>query len=265
MRFSRKTARWITVIAVVLAVVSIQAYLQVVPPVTIVSSGSMQHSDKWQPNVLNTGDMALVKKVTNVSGVITYVQGRNTGFSSFGEYGNVIIYRAITGTLIIHRAILYLSWSDGKPVVEGYHNQSWLAVTGNYILIKDMGYAHRSLYISISDYRNDSGFITAGDYNLGSLNLSYQGQYKAYAAADQDGIFNFYDPPVKLTQILGKAVLDIPWIGLVKLTFSWGLGFQKPYPVPLGSYDYLVLSLGAIFTGLLFPYRRTMNFLRNRK
>lgn len=265
MHLSRKVFRWIAVIAVVVVLVGIQAYLQVIPPVTVVSSGSMQHSGNWQANALNTGDMALVKKVNNVSGVVTYVQGRNTGMQSFGEYGNVIIYRTFGGTLIIHRAILYLTWHHGNPVVEGYHNQSWITVSKDRIVIYDMGYAHRNLLINIGNYQNQSGFITAGDYNLGSLNISYDKSLNAYGAADQDGIFPFNDPPVSLSKVVGKAVLGIPWIGLIKLSFEWSLGLQKQTtPVPNGAYTGLIITLAALFTLAVFPYRRVAAKLRGK-
>ncbi len=266
MRITRKSTKWIALLAVVVAVVAVQAYLQVVPPVTVISSGSMQHSDNWQSDVLNTGDMALVKKVSSVSQVVTYVQGRNTGMKTFGEYGNVVIYKAPVGTLIIHRAILYLSWHNGQPVVGGYHNQSWLSVTNDHIIVRDMGYAHRNLLINIGDFHNVSGFITTGDYNLGTLNISYDSQLNAYAAADQDGIFQFNDPPVNVSQILGKAVLDIPWLGLIKLTVSWDLGVQQQTtPVPNGAYSYLTITLVAFFAVVLFPYTRVYNLIRKRK
>ncbi len=265
LRITKRSSGWLVLIAVVAILIGMQLYLQVAPPVTVVSSGSMQHSGNWQYNVLNTGDMALIKKVSKVSDVVTYVQGRNSNYSTFGEYGNVIVYNSDSGILIIHRAILYLSWKDGLPVVGGYHNQSWMEVNSKYILIKDMGYAHRNLVIYISNYTGKSGFITTGDYNLGSLDIKYNATLNAYGAADQDNIFSFSDPPVNVSQVVGKAVLDVPWVGLLKLTVSWELGYMKPSPVPNGSYEYLVLSLAAVFTAALFPYKRTMRLLRSHK
>lgn len=266
MRVTGKSAKWLAVIALVIVVIAIQAYLEVIPPVTIISSGSMQHSDNWQYNILNTGDMALVKKVHSVSNVVTYVQGRETGMKTFGDYGNVIIYKTSENTLIIHRAIFYLSWNHGKPVIQGYTNQSWIEINGDQIIIHGMGYAHRNLLVNVGNYVNDSGFITTGDYNLGSLNISYDLQYNAYGAADQDGIFPFNDPPVNVSQILGKAVFDIPWLGLVKLTIQWGLGLQhQETPVPNGSYTYLSVTLIAFFTVVMFPYRRVSKLLRKPK
>lgn len=266
MHSGKKVIRWVAVVAIVMILTGIQLYLQVVPPVTVVSSGSMQHSGNWQANVLNTGDMALVKKVNSVSGVVTYVQGRDSGMKSFGEYGNVIIYRNLAGTLIIHRAILYLNWHNGNPVVEGYHNQSWLNITKNRIVIYDVGYSHRNLLINIGNYLNQSGFITTGDYNLGSLNISYNRALNAYAAADQDGIFTFNDPPVNISQVVGKAVLGIPWLGLIKLTFEWNFGLQKQTtPVPNGAYTGLAATLFVIFALVFFPYRRVGRILLTKR
>src|SRR5207244_6109070 len=42
--------------------------------------------------------------------VITYIEGRANGYSTYGDYGDVIIFRrAGTATPIIHRAIMYVN------------------------------------------------------------------------------------------------------------------------------------------------------------
>lgn len=264
-RLSRKHLKWFAILFIVLALVGIESYLQTVPPVTIVSSGSMQHSDNWQPGILNTGDISLVKKTANVSDIITYVQGRISGFSSFGEYGNVIIYKAPNGLLIIHRAILFLTWHNGNPVIRGITSEPWINITHNSITINDVGYAHRNLLIEVSKYRNVSGFITTGDYNLGTLGAGQIGNQNLYAAADQDGVLGFNDPPVNISQVFGKAVLDIPWFGLIKLSLIWSLGYEQPSPVPHGAYEGLIITLAVILTLVFLPYRRIIDSVRKTK
>lgn len=255
MKSKKNNLKIIILVIVVAALAGSQAYLDIFPPITVVSSESMQHSSNWQYNVLNTGDTALIKKVNNVSDVTTYVQGRNTGFKTFGEYGNVIIYKSSVGTLIIHRAIFYLTWHNGVPVVEGYNNQSWIKIYGDQIVIYGMGYAHRNLLVNVAGYKGVSGFITTGDYNLGTLNISYSTQYNAYGAADQDGIFGFSDPPVNISKVVAKPVVDIPWVGLIKLTLEWQLGAQKQSnPVPHGSYEYLAVTIVVFLALVFFPY-----------
>ncbi len=262
----KERVRNVTVVIFVAAILIFQVYSGVFPPVTIVTSESMQHSASWKPLVLNTGDIAIIKKVSGIGGIETYVLGRSSGFQSFGDYGNVIVYRAPDGISIIHRAMFYLQWVDGNPVVLGYDNQSWLVVTHSYVIIKNVGYSHRNLLVYIEQYRNESGFVTCGDYNLANLNVSYNESVEAYAAADQDGIFGFQDPPVKISNIVGKVIGEIPWFGLIKLTILWKLGLQKQEnQVPHGAYMYLITTISAGITVIFFPYRRLWMHFRGKR
>ena len=245
------------IILAVLAVLvsSWLVYLDSWPPMTVVSSGSMQHSSQWTYNSINTGDMVFIKHVTNPqSQIVTYVNGSSTSYSTYGEYGNVIIYRAPDGTDIIHRAMFYLSWKAGHPEVSGYHNQSWIKITDSYILLKDVGYSHRNALLYLSLVRNQSGFITMGDHNLATASpMFYNASLNAYSVFDQDGILGIGpDPPVNASEVVGVAVGEIPWVGLVKLNIDWYFGLQKQEnPVPFNSYVYLSISLAAV---LIFSY-----------
>ncbi|MEM3252454.1 MAG: S26 family signal peptidase, partial [Thermoplasmata archaeon] len=110
----------IVIIAIALIFIALFAYSGIWPPVVIIESSSMQHGSQWQYGVINTGDMVIVKKVTSVSDIITYVQGRETGYKSYGDYGNVIIYTSQSGMSIIHRAIFYVaSWNNTVPEIIG--------------------------------------------------------------------------------------------------------------------------------------------------
>ena len=124
------------IIGVVIFLTSVTIYSGIWPPVDTIASESMTHSDYWTYGTMNVGDIVFVKKVSSVPGpVITYVVGRQTGFSTYGEYGNVILYKNPEGQTIIHRAMFYLSWNDGMPIVQGFHDQSWMKVTKTYVLI----------------------------------------------------------------------------------------------------------------------------------
>jgi len=97
-------------IGIIVFLVSVTAYAGIWPPVDTIASESMTHSDYWTYGTMNVGDIVFVEKVTSVTGpVITYVVGRETGFSTYGEYGNVILYKNPEDQTIIHKAMFFLS------------------------------------------------------------------------------------------------------------------------------------------------------------
>ncbi len=245
----------IAVIVIIVAIAGVTVYSGMFPPASVVESESMQHSNSWQFGVINTGDIVIVKKVSDPQkNVVTYVQGRETGFSTYGDYGNVILYNAPLNLVVIHRAMFYLSWSNGSPVVEGANNQSWITVTPTYVLIKDVGYAHRNLLVNIAGFKNESGFITMGDHNLATASqFFYNSSMKAYMAADENvGIIGH---PVTASNIVGEAQGQIPWFGLIKLNIMRLQGtWQYPNDVPNFSYYYLGASIFAIIVLIFFPY-----------
>ena len=263
MRKARLAGAIVLLIIVILAG-SLLAYSQEWPPVSVVASESMTHSSSWKAGTLNVGDIVFVKKVDQVPGpIITYVVGRDIGFMSYGEYGNVILYQSTNGIIIIHRAMFYLSWNGSTPSVQGYHNQSWMRVTDQYVWIEDASYNGRNLTVSISALKGEDGFITVGDYNLATSALYVAAQH-AYIAADQN--VNITAFPVSSSEIVGVAFGDIPWFGLIKLNF---LRLYNQWPeynqVAKYSYDYLGLSILAILVAVLFPYEATARYIKQRK
>lgn len=245
----------IALVIIVGIILGVTIYSGVIPPASVVESGSMQHSDNWQFGVINTGDIVIVKKVSNPqTGIVTYVQGRDSNFSTYGDYGNVILYDAPGGLVVIHRAMFYLTWSHGLPVIPGYHNQTWMNVTPSYVLIKDVGFTHRNLVVYINDFHNESGFITMGDHNL-AISTLYNSGLKAYIAADEN--VNIIGHPVTPSEVIGKAVGQIPWFGLIKLNVMRLQG-DWPYSsdVPNHSYEYLGASILVIGILIFFPYSR---------
>ncbi|WP_048161562.1 S24/S26 family peptidase [Thermoplasma acidophilum] len=252
------------IIGILIFLLSITVYSGIWPPVDTVASESMTHSDYWTYGTMNVGDIVFVKKVTSVPGpIITYVVGRERGFSTYGEYGNVILYKNPEGETIIHRAMFYLSWNNGFPVVQGYNNQSWMKVTRAYVLIYDVGFSHRNLVVYLKNMVNESGFITVGDFNLAYRGI-YNASLNAYEAADQNvGITN---APVNAHNIIGVAFWDIPWFGLIKLNIL-GLYGQWPYSneVAKNSYDFLFATIVVILALIFMPYDRIYEKSRKYK
>ncbi len=98
--------------ALIVAVIAVSAYLIVGtwPVMVAVESGSME------PNMYR-GDLVFLQG-TSRSDVITYTLGEDSGYRSFGNYGDVIVY-APNGhfdyTPIIHRAMYFVNNGDALP------------------------------------------------------------------------------------------------------------------------------------------------------
>lgn len=84
-------------------------------PMVAVESGSMI------PNI-QIGDIIFVESISRAD-ITTYVEGKNKDYTTFGEYGDVILYRPYGRegvTPIIHRARYYVEkgepmWTGGPP------------------------------------------------------------------------------------------------------------------------------------------------------
>lgn len=225
------------------------------PPVTIIESSSMQHGNQFTWGAINTGDIVVQKKITNVSQVITYVEGREMGYSSYGDYGNVILYQPFPGaTPVIHRAMLYVTWNGHTFHVRGQTEairEGWMLIEGFNVIIKDVGFSGRNLIINVSSsdpfsgYMNligKDGFFTMGDNNLANTpytNPNVIFPDMAYYACDQN--VGIASGPVKIGQIVGIAQGWLPWFGIIKLVLTG----ETQY-IPSDSYYYLTITLTII-------------------
>jgi signal peptidase len=96
------------VVAVVISIVF--AYTGSVTPLVAVESGSMEHH-------INIGDVVLTRQTDRVQ-VVTYAEGKAINYKSFGDYGDVIVYRPNgdpNATPIIHRAMSWVNAGDRLP------------------------------------------------------------------------------------------------------------------------------------------------------
>ena len=253
----------LAIIAVIVILAGITIYSGEWPPASVVESESMQHSSNWTWGTINTGDIVLVKYTGNPAQTVnTYVTGRESNYSTYGEYGNVILYNDPNGNTVIHRAMFYLSWDNGTPVVTGYENQTWLRIVNDNVIIYNCGYTHRNLIVDVSHYENQDGFITVGDHNLAVSQL-FNRTFDAYYAADQN--IGIAPGPITEGQIVGVAVGQLPWFGLIKLNIlrlegNWNYNSE----VPAHSYEYLGLSLFLILVVIFFPYSKVAKQLKRK-
>lgn len=220
------------------------------PPMVVIETGSMMHSEDSQIGAIDPGDIVIVQE-RDKEDITTYVEGRATGYRKYGQYGDVIIFEPDGDkqeTPIIHRAVLYLEYDEEQDLFNipalGYldYGEDW-SIQGNDnadveegeglsryldIYIYDYGHEDKTIIISLEEFEN-SGFITKGDNNLN---------------IDQAQGNNIKDP-VKEEWMLGRARGELPWFGIIKLLYLGRTG-----DVPSNSWNNFMISIAII---LLLP------------
>jgi signal peptidase len=115
-------------ILIVFAIIS-QLVFGMWTPMRAIESGSMEPHMK-------VGDIVFIQDLSRTS-IVTYQDGAADDYKSFGEFGNVILYRKYgryDTTPIIHRAMYYVEagepmWERGPPashagyITKGDHNK----------------------------------------------------------------------------------------------------------------------------------------------
>lgn len=245
------------------------AYTGLWPPLVVVESESMMHSDDniSYLGAIDTGDLVLVKDIDSVGDIETYMEGVSSKHKTYGDFGDVIIYKKSgndTYTPIIHRAMAYLEWN---PDTDGYMcealqrapsdkwstsdpDDTWDHLTST-LTIFNVGYRAQSVYIDIgriiSDNRGTNGFITKGDHNI-AIDQSQGGSR-----------------PVDITWVVGKARGEIPWFGLLKLWFTDSLVSEAPANSVRNLYISLALIIVApIAADVLLTFRIRKKIAKRR-
>lgn len=221
-------------------------------PPMVIESRSMQHHDETSAlGILDTGDMVVIGHgSTDVS---SYLASIPTGHRSFGELGDVIVFQAPDAPMpIIHRAIVKVEYNqtgggfdipelaniplDRWEVFDRGHE--WWNLDGA-LTIYGVGYAEVDVHIDLGSILLDMGDDPHGGYLTMGDNNWYSGQDGRTGAVDQNSLSDVPEP-IKEEWILGKAVAEIPWIGLLKLAVSNNL----PHYTPMNS----VASLLGVIT-----------------
>ncbi len=248
----------IAAIVVLMIVGALVLYSGAWPPLVVVESKSMQHSSAESfIGVIDTGDMVILKKVSSDGEIRTYLDSLADGYQTYGEYGDVIIYKPYgldSRTPIIHRALLYMEYNSTGggydiPVLADIPSSMWNVTSGlkdwhnlkTGIVLTGIGYNQITVRLDVSTILNNSyfkinnltpfsGLVTLGDNNQGST----------------DQIAGICLAPVKLDWITGMARGELPWFGLLKL---WITGPSPDGPVPENSKTGLFVSLGLLIGG----------------
>lgn len=145
------------------------------PFMVAVESGSME------PNLM-PGDVVILMHPSRV-GLTTWEEGKKSGYMSFGNYGDVIVYYPNGhGKAIIHRAIAYVNASESIPILNS------------------------GRLVPSDEIAEISGYITQGDANRIPDQLAFLPPYRAEKIQ-----------PVQEEWIVGVAKFRIPLIGYLRL------------------------------------------------
>jgi signal peptidase len=259
--FWKGLARDVIVAAIIVALFlgGMYAYAGVWPPLVVVESSSMQHGDLTSYiGVIDTGDMVFQQAAPGRSSVITYLEGRASGYMTYGDYGDVIIFRrAGSATPVIHRAIMYITLhpNNGTADVQNiadlptteWDARNLAGPTRNTAYLRTLRVQHMGFnrninltfnFATISPGADRSGYVTMGDNNL----------FAACGSLYRDDCGSGYDTfsIARVQDVQGRARGEIPWLGLLKLTLQptdtccsvWG----DP-EAPKNSWDSLVVTL----------------------
>lgn len=239
---------------ILLLLVSLWAYTQNWPPMYVVESDSMQHGSVDQLGLINTGDLVLAQKVP-VSQITTYLVGLQTGYQTYGEYGDVILYHAngVDGPApIIHRALLYLTYNADHtysfPSVSalpcGNQPNAVYSVSSSAdgcgsshvsgtLTLRGIGWRSVNVTVDLGALGAHSGFLTMGDNNFNAAN---PGQ----GIPDEPSLTSLVEPG----WVQGVARGMLPWFGAIKLL----LGGQAS-EVPPQSWQFMAITLIALLGG----------------
>ncbi|MGQ0797309.1 MAG: hypothetical protein ACT4OI_05550 [Methanobacteriota archaeon] len=231
----RRLARSLAVAFAILGLLflSLFVYARTWPPLVVIAGNSMQHGNASSSlGAMDVGDVVLVQAVTSPADLVTYVQGRATGYSTYGDYGDVVVIRDLEdpeGSRVVHRALMLVTWNVTAcaacydvPELNLLSDSEWDAwnATGNAtgtptdepfgltrFVLRGAGWT-RDQVIDFSMWRiqvriSGAGLLTMGDNNVFT-----------YPATK----FDLWIVP--LSEVVGKARGEIPWFGLIGLTLS---------------------------------------------
>ena len=243
----------IAAIVVLLIFGSLVLYSGTWPPLVVIESRSMQHSNTESfIGTIDTGDMVILKRLDGNGEIRTYLDSLADGYQTYGEHGDVVIYRPFgseSRTPIIHRALFHMEFNSSGggydvPVLGEIPPSMWNVTGGpkdwhnlkTGIVLTGIGYDQVTVRLNISAMLSRfvqftmvpfSGLITMGDNNRGIV----------------DQMTEICWTPVRADWVSGLARGELPWFGLLKL---WITGPAPDAPVPENSKTGLFVSLGLL-------------------
>ena len=229
--------------------ISLTAYSARWPPIVGIESDSMMHGEDSSIGTMDTGDIVIMKSVSGLQDISTYMEGEKSNYKTYNSYGDVIGFKKNggSGTEMIHRAVVWLKYNssgnNGNPNLRnfGSFDIPSLGLT-NVTRLTINGYEPNNLNVTLdltiilSNFQTDnrqphSGFLTKGDNN------DQFDQFSSLTDSKGRSI-----EPVKLEWIEGKAEGELPWFGLLRLYLSGETSISGKEP-PTTSRNMLVISI----------------------
>ncbi len=226
----RKLARILLAVLVVFSATMgiLFVYAGSATPFFIVDGNSMQHGNETSHiGVMDTGDLVIVQSVESTADITTYIRGRATDFSTYGDYGDVLVYLEPNTTrenVFMHRAMAFVTWNATAnaydvPELSLLPAEDWDAWDANGTpTASPFGLSRFLLHRAGWKQDLDVHFnLTLGersvDFGLGENGFLTMGDNNAYTT-----ITRFDRWVIPLSYIFGRARGEIPWFGLIRLT-----------------------------------------------
>lgn len=219
------------------------------PPSTVIESESMQHGNESKIGIIDTGDLIVVKSPMKTQ-IVTFVEGYQNDYQTFGDYGSVIVYKRSAGNPVIHRAIVYLEYNEStnkwsSKDLMNYPSEYWTCDSGNdytnitgTLKITKLGSLNPTVTIDMNKLIKKSGYITMGDNN---------------STCDQScGIA--LDTPISKDRIKSVAWVEIPWIGSIKMIMAGEINQinnKVPNTIPCLAASFVTMFLTIISIGFI--------------
>jgi len=199
---------------------SLFAYSGIWLPMMVVSSGSMTHDDASFGHIgsIETGDVVIPKRA-GIDEVVTWEEGKEAGYMTYGDWGDVIIYHKngdMNQPPVIHRAMVRIDKPKETNVtnIRGYRAQIEVEES-------QFGDGHFTVFITLwspsgglSAYRRSiknvplNTLITWGDHNRAPDQISLP--------AANGGLVR----PIQKEWLVGVSRGEMPWMGLLALSIK---------------------------------------------
>jgi signal peptidase len=203
------------IVAAIIGVPLLSAYAYsggIWPPMMVVSSGSMTHEDRGFGHIgsIETGDIIIPKKV-DFDDIVTWAEGKERGYRTYGDYGDVIIYYRNGNRSqppVIHRAMLRIgNETVGINTVtnaKGYEANITIGGNGKFNVNITVRGPSGKVVGPKPIFAQNNTLITWGDNN---------------DPPDQILKINNYEDvePVQEDWVLGVSRGELPWMGLLSL------------------------------------------------
>ncbi len=218
----------LTAAVFVIVVGSFLAYTRTWPPALVVSSDSMQHGIESSLGTADTGDIVLLQAVEGRGDVVTYLEGRASGYRTYGDYGDVIafVFPLDNASIAIHRALAFAVWNASArgydiPDLDLLPLSEWAAWdTNNVSTVRPYG-------LSRFEVRNAgwaSGATLRVNLTLGSRTLVVGTGQTGFLTLGDNNVYRTLTKVdrwiVPLDTIVGRARGEIPWFGLLRLVLA---------------------------------------------